>query len=504
MIVKRFVVYLLLTYLISIPRIPASAHAGDRYAYDRIQQDFAHLKCPLNVSATDSASYEACRPDDPIDLERAVRIALKNNPDNHMAMARIRQARARVEQAAAAFYPAMGLYTEYMQGDAPSAYLFKKIDQRQLPPNTDFNDPGWFQNFEAGVKGRLNLFNGGKDYLNHEMARTGLTISRYNRQAVENELAATVIHTYYDYLAALDFIQIAEKSVETVQSQLDIMKVRFEAGGVLKSDILSLEVRLAQAREDVVRSRNGMQMASAALANVLGVAPDQPIQIKAGDLRSMDVPATYQQGILLALKKRPELQTVREQLRQSRMAMDLAGGDYWPTVDLQGKYYYDDPDFRFDDIERQNWTVAMVLNWYFFTGMSTPAGRRIADARLAEMLAADRKAVLGIQLDVKNAYLKNDAAAARLEVAEKSVNSAEESLSLVKKQFEGGSATITRYLEAELARNSARINATSAFYDREKAKADMARAVGILGPVFANAPSTENQNIPNPVSQRSE
>ena len=66
----------------------------------------------------------------------------------------------------------------------------------------------------------------------------------------------------------------------------------------------------------------------------------------------------------------------------------------------------------------------------------------------------------------------------KLAVSKASVEQAEESLSLVKKQYEGGSATITRYLDAELARNRARIRATVAFYDREKARAAVGRALG--------------------------
>ena len=54
------------------------------------------------------------------------------------------------------------------------------------------------------------------------------------------------------------------------------------------------------------------------------------------------------------------------------------------------------------------------------------------------------------------------------------------SLELVKIQYEGGSATITRYLEAELARNTARIRVTRAFYDRQQAVAEIGRAVGLL------------------------
>jgi outer membrane protein TolC len=262
-----------------------------------------------------------------------------------------------------------------------------------------------------------------------------------------------------------------------------MMQVRLEAGGALKSDVLSLDVRLAQAKEDVVRSQNALKMTMANLANLLGVSPDREIFLKESKSQPIEIPIDYAAGVAQALNQRPELKKVREQLKQSRMALDKTGAEYLPSIDLHGKYYHDDPDMSYHR-DRENWTVAMVANWYFFTGLSTRADMKNASARIEEILAADRRTVLAVQLDVKNAYLRLSEAKARLEVAEKSVASAEESLELVKKQFEGGSATITRYLEAELARNTARIRATRAFYDREQAFADIGRAIGSLGIIF--------------------
>lgn len=459
---------------------------GGRYDYSSIREEYADAVCLLESaerSGNQRDEATRCTLDRPIDLLEAIGIALKNNPDSQMAMTRIRQAQAAADMAQAAFYPAVGIYSEYMQGDAPSAYLFKTIDQRTLAPGTDFNDPGWFRNMETGLVGRMNLFNGGKDWLQRRMAVTGLTISHLDRLTVENSLVAAIIMAYYDYLAAQDFIKIAEESVTTVQSQLTIMQSRFNAGSALKSDILSLEVRLARANEEVLVSRNRLQMSMASLSNLMGLRPDREIQFKKTTFRPITVPESYADGVVQALEKRPELKKVREQLSQSRMAIDAVKAEYLPTLDLQGKYYHDDPDFDYER-DRQNWTVGMVLNWYFFTGLSTRASNRQASARLEEILAADRKNVLAIQLDVKNAYLKLEEAGARLAVAEKSVASAEESLELVKIQFEGGSATITRYLETEFARNSARISAATAYFDREKALADIGRAIGLLGPMF--------------------
>ena len=96
------------------------------------------------------------------------------------------------------------------------------------------------------------------------------------------------------------------------------------------------------------------------------------------------------------------------------------------------------------------------------------------------MVAADREAALNIKLDVRSAYLNLLAARARYDVAASSVASAEESFRLVREYYQAGAATITRYLAAELDRNQAKIRSSAAFYDKIKATADFARAIGML------------------------
>lgn len=490
--IKKIFLPCLCTVLLSLALFPVSVFSGDdsRYSVSSIQEEYPDAVCPTDSFGKPSERIDdkTCPLNKPISLMEAIRFSLQNNPDTQMAIFRIEQSKALIHKANAAFYPMMSLYTEYTQGDAPSAYLFKTMDQRKFENGTDFNDPGWFENFESGIQGGINLLDGGKDVLNKKMAQTELTISQEDQRAVENSLVAMVIRAYYDYLAARDFIDIAEESESTVQSELDIMRVRLKAGGVLKSDVLSLEVRLAQAREDLVRSRNQLKMAMAALANLLGVSPDQEIKLKPHESQALAVPDDYESGVFQALNTRPELNKIREQLKQARMALDRVGGEYFPSVDLHGKYYHDDPNMHYSQ-DRENWVVAVMLNWNFFTGFSTRADKANATAQIKELLAGHRKTLLAVQLDVKNAYLSLSEAKARLEVAQKSTANAEESLGLVKRQFEGGSATITRYLEAELARNTARIRVTRAFYDREKALAEIGRAIGLLGEMFTQDPA---------------
>jgi len=420
-------------------------------------------------------------PDFPLTLQQSLATALANNPDLQQTKHRMSRAKAMRELAESAFWPTIGFYTEYMQGDSPSAHLFKTIDQRKLQQNADFNEPGWFENYETGIKARMNLFNGGRDLLNHRMAKKSVSIRKLDHCSVKNELHARVIAGFYDVLAARKFVRIAKDSVETVSRQLRIKQVQHKGGSVLESDVLSLKARQARAKEDLIKSRNRLKLARASLASLLGLDPSRLAEkqnlLDAGSRLSLQLPQTYEEGIIYALAHRPELQKVRKQLIKSRMGLDAAKAGYLPRLDLTGKYYMDDPDMDYST-ERENWTAALVLNWDLFSGFATGARVDQADAMVEEMLAADRRATLDVQLDVKNAYLEREAARGRYEAAESAAESAEASYRMVKTHYRGGSATITRYLEAELARRRARVRKTAAFYDKIKAEAGLARALG--------------------------
>lgn len=450
------------------------------YSYKRIAAEYGLERFETKPAAKPKFQPDLSCLEKPVSVLDCIRIAIHNNPDVDIAIFSIRQAEAAIDEANAAFWPALAFYTEYTKADSPSTYLFKKIDQRKFSDKTDFNDPGKIENFEMGFSARYNIYNGGRDILRKRMAETGLELGRLDRLSVENALVASVIQAYYNTLAALNFIEIANESVKTVDSQLRIMIVKYKAGGALKSDILSLEVRLAQARENAIRAENNYKLSVAALANLLGADADTKIELSGSEWYPVELPSDYNAGIVEAFGIRPELLKVRQQLIQSKISLDMEKSRYMPRLDAHGKYYSDDSGLSYYS-DRANWATGVILNWDIFTGFSTTAKVEKARAVLNQMLTADRKATQSIQLDVKTSYLRLSEAKARVAVALASVAQAEESLNLVRKQYEGGSATITRYLNAELARNTARVRERSAFYDCKKAQADIGRALGYCG-----------------------
>jgi outer membrane protein TolC len=208
----------------------------------------------------------------------------------------------------------------------------------------------------------------------------------------------------------------------------------------------------------------------------MGETGERELELAALDPPPALLPEEYAAALDIALSERPELARARAARDRAERGVDEARAGYLPRADLFARLYGDTPDGL--DFGRGNWIAGVALTWGVYAGGARGAGVDQARAGLREMLEADRAATLAVQLDVKRAWLRRDEARARQDVAGAAVGQAEESLRLVRDQYEGGAATVTRYLEAELMATQARMRATQARYDLRKAEAELERALG--------------------------
>ncbi len=426
--------------------------------------------------------------DEPLTLEHAIALALARNPDYRGTFAGIRQAAAMLAESRAAFRPRVSADLGYYLGDAAAPAFVKLVDGRAFSPELDVNDPGVRDFFETAIDVRYTVYNGGRDLLRRWQAETGRELSELDRQVAGNALVAAVIDAFFSVLAAGDMVETAAASVAMVEAQLKDTRLGYEVGNVLKSDVLSLEVRRLQAVERRIRAENGEQLAKAALANLLGGDPDTPLEvtdtIRQPDLHSgddfWDLPADYPTAVSEAMATRPELAQARLHVEHAAIGLDSERAGKRPRLDTGVRAYLteeDNPGFDAGDL---SWWAQLNLSWNVFDGGVRRARVDQARAMLDKSILADRKVTLAIQLDVKTAYLRIAEARARLEVAEAAVRHADESLELVRARYDAGEATVTRYLNAEQMRTEARMGRTHAGFDLRKSLADGARALGLF------------------------
>jgi len=452
-----------------------------------------YLILVLAASCVSRSAFDAPAPPEPVRPDRAtqaplpakakltvqdaVRLALERSPNVADALARIEGARAALAAARAAFRPVVSMDVSYLYGNAPSAYLFKRIDARNLPRVVDFNHPGTFDNFEGGVTLNWNLWNGGRDRLAEWAAETGVEGASAGRRAVENGLVAGVVTAFLNARAAAEFRVADDASMKTVAAQVEEKRVRVEGGQALRSDLLSLQVRLAEAKAARIRTDVARRLALAALRRLMALPPGAEFEIVLSDVNLTGLPGTVAEGVAEAYRRRPELAAARRAVETARMQEERARRARLPRLDLQARWYGDDDALAFDS----NATIGLALTFDIFDGGRKAAGIKAARSALRRVEEADRGALLQVAHEVEDAYLRLEEAQARLAVAEEAVGASEETLELVEKQYRGGSATITRYLDAEAARTRARTTRIAARLDVERTRVEVARALGRLG-----------------------
>lgn len=412
----------------------------------------------------------------PLTVRQAVDLALERNPDVRTAETSIRGAVAILQGARAERMPIASVDASLLGGDAPSMYLMKRLDARTFSFGDDLNDPGAFYNVELGASLRYNVWDGGRTRLGIYAAEAGVHAARSQRRVVMNDLAAGVIGSFLGARASEELLVADEASVRTVEAQVADTRAKFEQGRTLKSDLLSLQVRLATARERRIRTDVTRRLALAALRRLMALPPDAALELAPAQLDQGGLPGNRDEALVEAFRHREEVKAIRHRVRQAKIEVERAKRAGYPSLDLEARWYGDDEGL---DIS-SNWWVLVALSWDLWDGGRRESRLQYARAVLDRVAEEDRKALLDIALDVERSLLRLEEARARFEVTGQAVGAADETLTLVGTQYQAGSATITRYLEAEEARTQARTRRIGAGLDLNRAVVQLERALGRL------------------------
>lgn len=355
------------------------------------------------------------------------------------------------------------------------------VSQRDFDANSinNINNPGYRQNFRPEIIGKLSLFRGGQDYQNSKAAELGISAAEFERSTVRNALIEAVTASYYAYLAAQEAHKVAQDSISAIASELKLTRQRYEAGTVLKSDVLSLEVKSAEAQEARIRAANGIDLAKTGIATLLGLSTHQAFTVASVSsmLPEPKLAASFTDLLDLAMTQRPEVKAAANQVGIAQAKLKSEQGAYLPKADAYVSYGQNSQSPGFSS-NKDNVTAGVSVEMDLFSGLETKNRVSAAERKAAEARETERKTKLAIEQDVKTAFLKLQEALARICVTEASVAAADEALRLVNEQRRAETVTITRYIEAEAARNKAHSNTIAAHYDALSAEAALRKAVG--------------------------
>ena len=434
------------------------------------------LFVPLMLAVAVS-SYAA----EALTLEEAVETATKNNPGLKAADAQIDAADAGMLRSASGFLPKVNLSETWSKTDNPLMVLGTKLNQ-EIATQSDFNptvinNPEPISNYNTRLSVVQPVFNGGKEYIGRTQAKLAKDASVQDRERARQETVYNVIKAYYGLLLAREYHKVALQSLETSEANVKLAEARYRAGAVLQSDLLRAKVQLAEVKEMLTRSENGIKLASAGLNFAMGIPHGSEYEIT-GALSAQEVKAEVNAAIDEAAARRPDLISTSLNRQNAEKSVSQARTDYLPSLNLMGQVDWNSDKVGGDDA--RSWAVMAVLQWNLFDGLVTKSKVKEALATTSRMKAQEEQTRSAVELQVRQAYYNFAASADRIAATASSVQEAEEGLRIVQKRYETGMTPFVDVLGAESSLIRARTNALQALYDNNISQAELKLAKGTL------------------------
>lgn len=411
---------------------------------------------------------------EPWTIDRAIATALERSPDARIARSRIEGAQALFEQSRAAWLPQVSVQGRYTATDSPMMAFGSILNQRAFDFGLDFNRPGTVDNLNATGTIAYNLYSGGRATAGRAAAQAGAVAAGYDFQAARQQLAAEVAKAALNLHKAREAVGAIESGVKAYEAAAGIARSRFEAGQLLKADLLTIEVQLAQTRAAFVAARHSAALAERAFRFVLGLEPaGERVELRPDDpaLARLTPPAAGD------FSRRPELLGLQERLRAAEAMVDVARGSRRPTVNAFASYQYDH-GWKLDR-GADSWLAGVSVDLNVFDGGQTGAKIRQSRSEVGVVKEMLRKTVLGIGLEVEQARLAHANAVEQLAVTGRVVEQAEESAALSRARFEREALLNADLVGAESRLLEARLRRTVAAADERIAVVELRRALGL-------------------------
>lgn len=408
-----------------------------------------------------------------VTLERCIQAALEASPDIQSAQARLDAAVASVKEVSSAYYPQVGLSGGWARTDNPSQAFFMSLNQRQASLQGDFNHPADTENVRGSVMAQWLLFDSGRREADRRAAKQGAVGSEFMLEAVRNDLVFQITRAYYGILQVRAFISVQEEAVKSMSESLRIATERHLAGSALKTDVLNLDVQLSQAREELIRAKNALQLGVASLNTAIGQKLVGPADI--AGLKGREIAAVSTNGVSGGVEARPEFRAFNSRVKATEALVIRARREYLPVVKGFGSVDWDSETLGGFE---QSYMVGAAVELNIFDGQRNRSGLARAKAAAAEVQAQAEKIKLALELDLTQARLNEQEARERLEVAAKSLASAEEALRITQERYQQGAAMVTELLTARTGLTATKMRQVAAQYDCLIAGANVERALG--------------------------
>lgn len=343
--------------------------------------------------------------------------------------------------------------------------------------------------------------------------RQQLRVTAISRDISETQLQAQITNTlasvrdaYWDFVYAVQAVDVGRQSLGLAEKLVEDNKTRVEIGTMAPIDIVQAEAEAATRRQTLTQAEATMQTSELALKRLIVGGTDDPLW--RATLEPVDQPGftpetvDLETAVRTALQRRSDLTQARKQLDSNDVVLGYMQDLTMPAVDLQANYALQGiggTQFQRQDPRKADSPIINTItgnyfdalralgganypNWTFQLNVSYPVGQSNAEAQLArarvqrsQSQAQLRALELQIATEVTNAALNVQSTQQSVQSASAARELQERRLEAEQSKFEVGISTNYLVVQAQRDLRDAQNTELRALLDYRKSLVDFDR-----------------------------
>ena len=312
------------------------------------------------------------------------------------------------------------------------------------------------------LTGQLNIFNGMQDFYSYKKAGVALNLEESFLDSTKNDLILSTKLAYIQILQLKESIKIAKESIRLLETQLYDTNQFFIYGISDKSALLSIEIKLANAKIDLARLQGALTQNLNLLKKLSG-------QIFSEDsIEDIDVPEqiAYDKEELLKqiYENNPQFRAKALLSLQQQHERKIRQGFYYPSISLNAQYWHtiggssSIPQTQQSRIQFQvTWNLSDIYT-AFYRDSSARARLLALEASKAD-LRSDREG------EVASLLNNLELAKQKLIVSKVSLEQAQENYRIVSNRYQENIVNYIELLNAELMLTNAKSEIITSRYE---------------------------------------
>lgn len=386
-----------------------------------------------------------------LSLNEAVNLALAHSEEIKISESHVNTASHQLKVTKDKLYPDFNVSGQY-------AYLTNADVNLKINTGNDNSEDNSAQPADSPkvnqlLLGQANLnmpiFSGFKLKNSVEASKNGLKAAQSNFRNDQEKISLDAIQNYLDLYKAKKTVDLLEESLKSAKQRVKDFSAMEQNGLLARNDLLKSQLQEDNTRLSLKEAEKNVEILNYKLVMLLGLPEDTQI--------SVENPVIINPvSVLSPGGSRSDLEALQYQEKAAESAVQIAKGNYFPTIGLSAGYIALDLQNALTVSNAMNFGVGIKYNLASIFKNKNEV--KLAKSKAEELqhridLVSDQ-----IKIQVKNAEKDYQLALEKFEVYKKSETQATENYRIVKDKYENGLMDTNDLLEADVEQLQAKIN----------------------------------------------